>query len=248
MSIVVTTTPQVSSVVVTPANPVLAGGESVQFSAVVSGLYSPPQTVLWTALLGTVSVNGLYTAPPATNIQQLDTVVATSTFDGTKSDSSTVTVKVVSVVAPNLRTGNIVRKYEGNVVNDFGAVVAGAQVTMLNANGSLAQAFKNSSQQLGFNPIITDSDGYFSAYLFVGHYSRIVEGYGITTSKVDDIVVGDIIDSFSVANLPAGNESNVAYAINGCKMNEAIGAGTGVPVYYSHGNWYRYADDAVVHS
>lgn len=52
--------------------------------------------------------------------------------------------------------------------------------------------------------------------------------------------------SYTVATLPAATEGYMAYASDGRKVGQGVGAGTGVPVYYSAGAWRRFYDDAVV--
>lgn len=55
--------------------------------------------------------------------------------------------------------------------------------------------------------------------------------------------------SYTVANLPTGvEEGTIAFATNGRKVGQGAGAGTGVPVYYSAGNWRVFSTDAPVAS
>jgi hypothetical protein len=55
------------------------------------------------------------------------------------------------------------------------------------------------------------------------------------------------LGNFTVVNLPTTPlESQQAYAINGRKVGESAGLGTGVPVYYSNGSWRVYSTDAPV--
>jgi hypothetical protein len=59
--------------------------------------------------------------------------------------------------------------------------------------------------------------------------------------------------SFTVSSLPAGAEGQFAYATNGRKASEHGGSppapvGTGVPVYFSHGQWRVFSTDAQVQS
>ena len=54
--------------------------------------------------------------------------------------------------------------------------------------------------------------------------------------------------SYPIAALPAGYEGQSAFATNGRKIGEAAGAGTGVPVYFSHGIWRVFSTDAPVTS
>jgi hypothetical protein len=52
--------------------------------------------------------------------------------------------------------------------------------------------------------------------------------------------------SFTVAALPAGVESQFAYASNGRKIGEGPGAGTGLWVYFSLSQWRVVNTDAPV--
>jgi hypothetical protein len=52
---------------------------------------------------------------------------------------------------------------------------------------------------------------------------------------------------FTVVGLPGGaSEGMVAYATNGRKVGQGVGAGTGVPVYFSAGAWRVFSTDAQV--
>ena len=86
----------VTSVTVTPDTASIAGNATQQFASAVVGTNSPPTTVTWgyspTTAGASISGTGLFTAPPATTSVQTFTIKAVSTFDGTKSDSATVTV------------------------------------------------------------------------------------------------------------------------------------------------------------
>lgn len=74
-----------------------------------------------------------------------------------------------------------------------------------------------------------------------------------TTNETTDnvaAVVGSIsphaLPKYTVANLPTGFNSRVAYATNGRSGAEGGGAGTGVPVIFTNGQWRRFEDMAVV--
>ena len=54
------------------------------------------------------------------------------------------------------------------------------------------------------------------------------------------------VASYPVAGLPAGSNGALAFAANGRKAGEAAGAGTGVVVAFSSGQWRRLSDDSVV--
>lgn len=89
----------VTGVVVTPIYTTALTGMTVQFSALVEGLYSPPQTVTWkveNGHLGTnISNTGLLRiAPRETSTNLL--VTATSTYDSSR--SATAQIAVLSVI------------------------------------------------------------------------------------------------------------------------------------------------------
>ena len=55
-----------------------------------------------------------------------------------------------------------------------------------------------------------------------------------------------LFQSYTVATLPSGQEGGMAYATDGLKVGEVTGSGTGVPVYFSNGNWRVYSTDMPV--
>ena len=52
--------------------------------------------------------------------------------------------------------------------------------------------------------------------------------------------------SYTVIGLPPGLNGAMAFAANGRKQGEGTGAGTGVMVVFSNGQWRRFSDDSVV--
>lgn len=52
--------------------------------------------------------------------------------------------------------------------------------------------------------------------------------------------------SFTVANLPASGDAAIAFATNGRKVGEGVGAGTGVLVYRDGGTWFAASTDTAV--
>jgi hypothetical protein len=81
-------TPSVTSVTVSPASASSVTGGTLPFTATVQGTTSN-KTVSWTALLGSITNSGVYTAPAKAGS---DTVTATSSADPTKAASAVVTV------------------------------------------------------------------------------------------------------------------------------------------------------------
>lgn len=90
-------TPTVTSVAVSPASIGLNGGGIQQFNATVNGTNSPPQTVTWSASIGTITSGGLYTAPVAAQGEQSATITATSTFNTQRSGTASVTIAALPV-------------------------------------------------------------------------------------------------------------------------------------------------------
>lgn len=104
--------PTVTSVVVAPGTVTLTAGSTKQFTATVSGTGNYDQTVTWSvnnvaggnATVGTISAAGLFTA--ANPSPDSVTIKATSTFDTTKSGSTTITFSGVGrvTVSPVMTT------------------------------------------------------------------------------------------------------------------------------------------------
>lgn len=93
----------------------------------------------------------------------------------------------------------------------------------------------------GFLMRITVANSAFSRYQF----GPVVAGVFQEKASIDQngaIKQGQ----FTVATLPAGVEGNILYATNGRKVGEGVGAGTGVPVYFSNGSWRVFSTDAAV--
>ena len=76
---------------VSPISSTLQSGQSEQFTSSVTG--TPNTAVTWTAVLGSITSSGIYTAPTVNNESQ-DTVSAISVADPTKFASASVTVSV----------------------------------------------------------------------------------------------------------------------------------------------------------
>jgi len=101
---------------------VLYGGQSQQFTAVVTNAANP--ALNWTLSpsgTGTLSASGLYTAPATITTQQSVTVTATSVEDPTKSATATITLMppVAVSVAPGATTlyGGQAQQFSASVIN-----------------------------------------------------------------------------------------------------------------------------------
>ena len=89
----------ISTVTVSPSTATADPGDSVQFTATVTGTDYAPNTVTWSLSPETtgfaISNSGLLTIADTVSEDATITVTATSTFDNTKSGTATVTVDVV---------------------------------------------------------------------------------------------------------------------------------------------------------
>lgn len=116
----------VTSVTVTPTTLTLLGDGTQQFSAVVDGANSPAQTVTWTKSGGgTISASGLYTAPSAIATDQVVTVTATSTVDGTKAGTATITILAALPTVTGVSVSPSVAALTGQEQQQFVALVTG---------------------------------------------------------------------------------------------------------------------------
>ncbi len=116
------TTPAIT-VVVSPATATLTAGQTLQFTAKVSGTGNA--AVVWkvSAGVGTIGADGIYTAPAAVTGTQTATITATSVADPSKSGTATVTVSgapsaELTIQKPSLPDGTVGAVYPSAV---FGA-------------------------------------------------------------------------------------------------------------------------------
>lgn len=86
-------TPSITSVTVSPATATVNKGNMLQLNAVVVAESFAPKSVVWSVNsdLSTISQTGLLTVGAEETLETL-TVTATSTFDGTKTGTATITV------------------------------------------------------------------------------------------------------------------------------------------------------------
>jgi hypothetical protein len=87
--------PPVVGISVSPTSLAVQSGQSKQFTSTVTGTSNV--AVTWTAVIGSITSSGLYTAPTVTS-QTSDTISAISVADSTKSASASVTVTPAAAV------------------------------------------------------------------------------------------------------------------------------------------------------
>lgn len=177
--------PTVTSVTVAPATTAtIETGQTIQFSATVTGTNNPAQTVTWTASAGSITSAGVWTAPAATNTAT--TITATSTVDTSKSGTATVT-KVTAVVKPVSRVRmahnyDVLRPNTGTIINPApplevtdsdGNIVPSSQyttvwtlegtppvgVTINSTTGAISVAAGTDETNFDVKAVVTDQDG-----------------------------------------------------------------------------------------
>jgi hypothetical protein len=98
---------QAPTIQISPANPSVAAGGKLQFAAVVSNTSNT--AVTWSASAGTISANGLFTAPASTGKEEI-TVTAASAADSAVQVSTTATI---TASAFTITTSSIPSAVEG---------------------------------------------------------------------------------------------------------------------------------------
>ncbi len=83
--------------------------------------------------------------------------------------------------------------------------------------------------------------------LVQGDISGLVAALAAKAPLASPVFTGTVkLPAYTVATLPVGAEEQLAYATDGRKVGEGAGVGTGVPVYFSNGQWRVFATDAQV--
>lgn len=131
-----------------------------------------------------------------------------------------------------LQTGTVAARIE----NSIGSVPSGSSGPGLEFAQNLMQAFNRTSGVY--------IDFTFSALSINFQISGVTKLAVSSTHITASLPVA--LPSYTVAALPASNDGSLAFASNGRKTGEGVGAGTGVPAYRDGGTWFRFADDTAV--
>jgi formylglycine-generating enzyme required for sulfatase activity len=126
----------VSSVTVSPDTAVVVKGGTNTFSATVAGTGDPAQTVNWkvNSTAGTTISDGILNVASGETATSL-TVTATSTVDGTKFDTATVTLPLYTDMVPATTTtvtitGDSAYYYDSSPDNNKGVFIQNRTVTL----------------------------------------------------------------------------------------------------------------------
>ena len=93
---------------------------------------------------------------------------------------------------------------------------------------------------------VLDSTGNTLGSLYLGNIEQAADNqqnYWAGNHIFDNVVQ---VRGYNVDELPGVGDRNVAFALDGRKAGEGVGAGTGVPVYRKDSVWYSFATDQPV--
>ena len=175
-TVTVTATPVVA-VSISPGSASLLTGGTQQFTATITGTSNA--AVTWSTTGGTVSTDGLYTAPATTGTY---TVTATSQADTTKSASAAVTVTATPVVAVSISPGSASLLTGGT--RQFTATITGTSntaVTWSTTGGTVS------------------TDGLYTAPATAGTYTVTATSEADTTKSASAVVTVTVPSAQPVA-------------------------------------------------
>ncbi len=224
------------SVSVSPASVTLTSGGTQQFTANVTGTANT--AVTWTASAGSVSANGLYTAPTVQSTTQA-TVTATSQADPTKSAGSAVTIKPQGGQSLQITTSGLPQGQQGEAYSAAFAATGGTQpyswsVTggtlpagiTLNANGDLSGT-PTAAGTSSFTVTVTDAASHSASANF-GVVVASSNGYDGPAQLPLMTVPSSMADSptpGAVVNLKAGADFQAALNSVQCGQTIQLQAG-----------------------
>ena len=102
------------------------------------------------------------------------------------------------------------QKYQNVVLNQFGAPVLGATITVRDyPSNALSNIFSDNGLTQIANPTTTGGTGAFAFYAADGHYSVVISGPGLVTETITDILLEDP-DNPSSYTISGGTINNVS--------------------------------------
>jgi hypothetical protein len=194
--------PTVTSVTVSPSTLSVTFGNTQQFTATVNGTNGPSQAVTWTAIYGTITSAGLYTAPASGTT---DTVTARSVQNASYSGTATVTLG--SLPAISSFTANPTTLTAGGA----------AQLTGIFSNGTGVITPGNLAATSGIAVTVTPTATTIYSLTVTNDAGTVVtQNAGITvlplTYQLTVIVDGSVQGSPSAAVQAIANNTSVPYS------------------------------------
>lgn len=195
--------PAVTSVTIDPTETTVNGGESKTFTATVEGtdgnddkgeVVALDKSVTWTATAGTI-VDGVFTAPEATETEQTITVTATSVADATKSASATVTVPAKPVVVTTTVTVTDAKAtqsaaYKSQNTMYWGVKISNGLKGNVTAQLDAGEDDKSKVTTLDFSGVTINGDAEFGVYTKLAA-ERLDKAIKLVITDVESGVVGE---------------------------------------------------------
>jgi uncharacterized protein (TIGR03437 family) len=148
------------TVLVSPSSVTLSGGQTQQFSAIVSGVSVTGVTWSISPQVGSIDPNsGLYTAPPASTItaSQRITVTATSVFNSTSTGTASITLQPPAAITISIFPASV--SLADGQTQQFTATVTNTTNTAVNWSISpRAGIITNAGSYTAPSPIITSQN------------------------------------------------------------------------------------------
>ncbi len=155
------------------------------------------------------------------------------------SSASATVAQGAAVVGTTLLVGATLTVNTG-LFTPIATIVGDNSLVLSSGTGSNAASLRSSA-----GPMSISAGGSSDTYLGSSTSAAVIQG-GLFTAS-DAIIGGRLRPGiYTVGTLPAGIIGAQAYVSNARKVGEAAGSGTGVPAYYSNGNWRRLSDDSPV--
>lgn len=205
------------SITVTPTNESVVAGGAKQMTATVSGLAS--NAVMWSASVGMIDANGLYTAPPTVPAGNTATVTAVSAVDSTVMGTATLNIREAGPTVTNLSPSSVPAGTFTFYVNGSG-FKNGA--TVYNVVTPLATTFVSSTQLKATATIYTVGNVYIRVTNPNSMYSSIL-ALQVTSggSSSNSMAVQP-----STSVLPTGATQQFVATLNGAPATSATWSAT----------------------
>jgi Bacterial Ig-like domain (group 2) len=201
-------TPVANGVSVSPTAGTILTGATLQLSATVQGTVTN-KSVTWSASVGTVTANGLFTAPATAGTA---TIKATSVADPTKSASATITVNAPSVTSIAVSPTTVTVLAGGT--QQFNATVQG---TVTNKSIAWSASSGTISSAGVFTAAATPGAATITVTSLADPTKTATATVNVTAPSVSSIAI-----SPTTASIQTGANQQFSAAVQGTVTNKAV--------------------------
>jgi hypothetical protein len=177
---------------------------------------------------------------PSATTGSVNTAIGSEAMRDLTTGSGNTAYGVSCLQAVTTGTGNVgIGGNAGGFLASGKYISTGSNNTFLGSNSSPVD-----TTQVNFMTVIgSGAMGSRSNAIFLGR----ADGSDTTVMQGPIEAGGAItLKSYAVAGLPSAAAGKSAYATNGRRAGEGVGAGTGIPVWSDAANWRTYYDNSVV--